>query len=67
MVAITTCSWTATFQFTTRTEKIVLITNRFWEDLIMLTRQVLVPYIGGLAQDCSNSSLLAMELLQSCT
>ena len=23
-------------------------------------------YIGGLAQDCSNSSALAMELLQSC-
>ena len=24
-------------------------------------------YIGGLVQDCSNSSALAMELLQSCT
>ena len=24
-------------------------------------------YIDGLAQDCSNSSALAMELLQSCT
>ena len=24
-----------------------------------------VQYIGGLAQDCSNSSALAMELLQS--
>ena len=24
-------------------------------------------YIEGLAQDCSNSSVLAMELLQSCT
>ena len=26
-----------------------------------------VYYIDGLAQDCSNSSVLAMELLQSCT
>ena len=26
----------------------------------------LVPHIDGLAQDCSNSSALAMELLQSC-
>ena len=25
------------------------------------------PYFDGLAQDCSNSSALAMELLQSCT
>ena len=25
------------------------------------------PYIDGLVQDCSNSSVLAMELLQSCT
>ena len=25
-----------------------------------------IPYIHGLAQDCSNSSALAMELLQSC-
>ena len=25
------------------------------------------PYIDGLVQDCSNSSALAMELLQSCT
>ena len=24
-------------------------------------------YIDGLVQDCSNSSALAMELLQSCT
>ena len=27
----------------------------------------LVHYINGLVQDCSNSSALAMELLQSCT
>ena len=26
-----------------------------------------VSYIDGLAQDCSNSSALALELLQSCT
>ena len=25
------------------------------------------PYIDGLVQDCSNSSVLAMEILQSCT
>ena len=28
---------------------------------------MLVGHIGGLVQDCSNSSALAMELLQSCT
>ena len=26
-----------------------------------------IQYINGLVQDCSNSSALAMELLQSCT
>ena len=26
-----------------------------------------VPYIKGLVQDCNNFSVLAMELLQSCT
>ena len=26
-----------------------------------------IAYIDGLVQDCSNSSVLAMELLQSCT
>ena len=27
----------------------------------------IIPYFDGLVQDCSNSSELAMELLQSCT
>ena len=26
-----------------------------------------ISYIDGLAQDCSNSNVLTMELLQSCT
>ena len=26
-----------------------------------------LPYLDGLAEDCSNSNALAMELLQSCT
>ena len=34
---------------------------------ILQQRQVLLVYIDRLAQDCSNSSALAMELLQSCT
>ena len=29
--------------------------------------QLTNAYIDGLVQDCSNSSALAMELLQSCT
>ena len=29
--------------------------------------RIAVDYIDGLVQDCSNSSALAMELLQSCT
>ena len=30
-------------------------------------REVFNSHIGGLVQDCNNSSVLAMELLQSCT
>ena len=30
-------------------------------------KSVAVGYVDGLVQDCSNSSALAMELLQSCT
>ena len=33
----------------------------------VLTLYFHVPFIDGLVQDCSNSSALAMELLQSCT
>ena len=33
----------------------------------MLTYQLIRPKFDGLVQDCSNSSALAMELLQSCT
>ena len=33
----------------------------------MVIFQLNISYIGGLVQDCSNSSALAMELLQSCT
>ena len=38
-------------------------TGHWWHS----ENQVWVPYIDGLAQDCSNCSALAMELLQSCT
>ena len=31
-----------------------------------LLSHILGPYIDGLAQDCSNSSALALELLESC-
>ena len=31
------------------------------------TVYIYIVYIDGLVQDCSNSSALAMELLQSCT
>ena len=34
---------------------------------MMYVSLVSLQYIDGLAQDCSNSSGLAMELLQSCT
>ena len=33
----------------------------------MLIDDIALGYIDGLVQDCSNSSALAMELLQSCT
>ena len=36
-------------------------------DLDVFTHQGWVMHINGLVQDCSNSSALAMELLQSCT
>ena len=36
------------------------------EDEISETIHKLENYIDGLAQDCSNSSALAMQLLQSC-
>ena len=38
-----------------------------WFSLCILTCLTPSHYLNGLAQDCSNSSALAMELLQSCT
>ena len=38
-----------------------MITEQLWESVLF------EGYIDGLVQDCSNSSALAMELLQSCT
>ena len=38
-----------------------------WEDFIHWPNIVGNLYIAGLAQDCSNSSASALELLQSCT
>ena len=35
-----------------------------WTQLLIIYK---ILYIGGLVQDCNNSSALAMELLQSCT
>ena len=36
-------------------------------DPTTITNSPEINYIDGLVQDCSNSSALAMELLQSCT
>ena len=43
------------------------ITETFLLVNINKTKQKLKPQIDGLVRDCSNSSALAMELLQSCT
>ena len=41
----------------------------FWSPMLLTTTHVLQMYvhIDGLVQDCGNPSVLAMELLQSCT
>ena len=36
-------------------------------DVLRIHYNEYISYINGLVQDCSNSSALAMELLQSCT
>ena len=44
--------------------------TRYHLELIMSCREKILQdriYIDGLVQDCSNSSALAMELLQPCT
>ena len=44
-------------------------TTQRWQSIKLSVMQLIIihPHIDGLAQDYSNSSALAMELLQSCT
>ena len=50
---------------------IIFLTNEFqWPSVFQCQEMMwntIYEYIDGLVQDCSNSSVLAMELLQSCT
>ena len=42
------------------------LSNRFMNDQLFFSGKA-IHHVDGLVQDCSNSSALAMELLQSCT
>ena len=68
MLKISENNGTEEFGLVTPTPDIALThTVCFMPPCIEMGKMILKGYFDGLVQDCSNSSALAMELLQSCT